>query len=55
MVGLKGFEDYYERRLGFLPEEKRGDVRAVLEKYDDEERTLREKELEERAPGEGVT
>ncbi len=43
----KGFQDYYERRLGFLPEEKRGDIRAILEKYDDEERALRDKELEE--------
>ena len=43
----RGFEDYYERRLSFLPEEKRGDVRTILEKYDDEERAIRDKELED--------
>jgi hypothetical protein len=43
----KGYEDYYERRLAFLPEEKRGDVRAILEKYEDQEKEIRDKELED--------
>jgi hypothetical protein len=43
----KGQEDYYERRLGFLPEEKRDVVRQVLEKYDEQEQTIRGKEWED--------
>jgi hypothetical protein len=40
----KGQEDYYERRLGFLPEDKRNQVRQMLDKFDDEEQTIRQKE-----------
>ena len=43
----KGIEDYYERRLGFLPDEKQTQVRRILEKYDQQEQDLRGKELEE--------
>src|SRR3954469_6923677 len=43
----KGIEDYYERRLSFLPDEKQTQVRRVLERYDEQERTLRSKEVEE--------
>lgn len=43
----KGYEDYYERRLAFLPEDKRGDVRTLLEKYEEQERVIRDKELED--------
>jgi hypothetical protein len=39
-----GGHDYYERRLSFLPEDRRSDVRKVLEKYDDLEQRLLEKE-----------
>ncbi|HUR47158.1 MAG TPA: hypothetical protein VMZ27_14860 [Candidatus Saccharimonadales bacterium] len=41
-----GQEDYYERRLGFLPEEKRSQLRQVLDKYDEQEQTFRQKEWE---------
>src|SRR5438093_13567358 len=43
----KGYEDYYERRLGFLPDEKRSQVRRVLEKYDEQEQDLRDREQDE--------
>jgi hypothetical protein len=43
----QGKEDYYGRRLGFLAEDKRGQVRTVIEKYSDQELALREKEWEE--------
>lgn len=49
---LKGFEDYYERRLSFLPEERRTQVRMLLEKYDDLEAQITEKES---AEGEALT
>ena len=39
-----GKEDYYERRLTFLPEQKRSTVRELLEKYDEAERQVREKD-----------
>jgi len=39
-----GQEDYYERRLSFLPEDRRTQVRELLEKYDEAEQKLREKE-----------
>ena len=39
-----GQEDYYERRLSFLPEERRTQVREVLEKYDEAERKIQDKE-----------
>lgn len=44
---LQGQEDYYERRLSFLPEERRSHVRDLLEKYDEAEKAIREKELED--------
>jgi hypothetical protein len=46
----RGYEDYYERRLGFLPEEKRDAVRAVLEQYDETEKAIRDRELEDGEP-----
>jgi hypothetical protein len=48
----QGREDYYSRRLSYLPESKRAEVRAILDKYSDEELALREKEWEE---GESLT
>jgi hypothetical protein len=39
---LKGYEDYYERRLAFLPEDKRDSVRQILDKYDEQERDLKD-------------
>lgn len=47
---LKGEHDYYERRLAFLPEERRSDIRKVLEKYDELQQRVREKEWEEAEP-----
>jgi hypothetical protein len=47
---LNGQADYYERRLGFLPEERRGEVRKLLEKYDELEERIREKEWAEAEP-----
>lgn len=46
----RGYEDYYERRLGFLPDEKRDTVRAILEKYDEHEKVIRDRELEDGEP-----
>ncbi len=46
----RGNEDYYERRLSFLPEQKRDAVRQVLEKYDQQELAIRNKELENGEP-----
>lgn len=46
----RGYEDYYERRLAFLPEEKRDSVRAILEQYDDVEKAIRDRELEDGDP-----
>lgn len=43
----KGQEDYYERRLSFLAEDKRDQVRQLLDKYDDQEQSVRQKEWEE--------
>lgn len=40
----KGQEDYYERRLSFLPDEKRDQLRQILDKFDEQEQRLREKE-----------
>ena len=45
-----GDEDYYERRLSFLPEDRRTQVRELLEKFDDAEQKIRDKETE----GDGV-
>jgi len=42
-----GQEDYYERRLSFLPEERRSHVRDLLEKYDEAAQAIRDKELED--------
>jgi len=39
-----GQEDYYERRLGFLPEDRRTRVRELLEQFDDAEQKIRDKE-----------
>ena len=38
-----GQEDYYERRLSFLPEERRTQVRELLEKFDEAEQKIRDK------------
>jgi hypothetical protein len=39
-----GQEDYYERRLGFLPEGRRTRVRELFEQFDDAEQKIRDKE-----------
>ncbi|MCI0745317.1 MAG: hypothetical protein L0Y58_07920 [Verrucomicrobia subdivision 3 bacterium] len=44
---LKGEQDYYERRLGFLPEERRKELRKVLERYDELEQHIWEKDWDE--------
>ena len=44
---LKGEQDYYERRTAFLPEARRTELRKVLERYDELELGIREKEWEE--------
>jgi hypothetical protein len=46
----QGHDDYYERRLSFLPEDRRSTVRDILEKYDDAETQLRARETEEGEP-----
>ena len=46
----KGYADFYERRLGFLPEDKRSEVRTLLEKYDDQEHKIRGREYEDSDP-----
>jgi hypothetical protein len=46
----QGREDYHSRRLSFLPEAKRGPVRSIIDKYNDQELALREKEWEEGEP-----
>lgn len=38
----RGYEDYYERRLGWLPEGKRDAVRLVIDKFDELEENLEE-------------
>ncbi len=43
---LKGQTDYYERRLSFLPEDKRSQMRSLLEKYEEQEQQIRDKEWE---------
>jgi len=48
----KGIADYYERRLAFLPEEKQTEMRRILEKFDQQERAIRDKEVED---GEALT
>lgn len=42
-----GQEDYRERRLAFLPEERRTQVRELLERYDEAEQAIRGKELDD--------
>ena len=49
-LNQKGYKDYYERRLGFLPGDKRSQVRSVLERYDDEEQKVRSREWDEDEP-----
>jgi len=46
----QGEEDYLERRLSFLPEDRRTVVREILEKYAEAEQRFREKELEDGEP-----
>ena len=46
----QGEEDFFERRLSFLPEDRRTTVREVLEKYAEAEQRFREKELEDGDP-----
>jgi len=46
----QGKEDYYSRRLSFLPEEKRGQVRTVLETYGSQEQAIQEKVWEDGEP-----
>jgi hypothetical protein len=46
----KGEQDYYERRLGFLPVERRSELRNLLEKYDELEQGLRQKEWDHAEP-----
>jgi hypothetical protein len=48
----KGIADYYERRLAFLPEEKQTEMRRILEKFDEQERAIRDKQVED---GEALT
>jgi hypothetical protein len=48
----QGREDYLSRRLGFLADDKRAQVRTILDQYSDQELALREKEWEE---GEALT
>ncbi|WP_371079082.1 hypothetical protein, partial [Salmonella enterica] len=43
----RGTEDRYGRRLGLLPEDKRGQVRMLLEQYNDSELEIRQKTWEE--------
>lgn len=39
-----GEVDYYERRLGFLPEERRTQVRELIERFDEAEQKIRDRE-----------
>ena len=43
----QGQGDYYGERLNFLAEEKRARVRATLDHFDDQERSLLEEQLED--------
>ena len=45
-----GHRDYYERRLSFLPEHRRSEVRKLLERYDELEQQIREKEWDTGEP-----
>src|SRR5262245_32545511 len=42
-----GQEDYYGRRLSFLPDKKRSQIRTLIEKYQAQELALREKAIED--------
>lgn len=46
----KGEDDYYQRRLSWLPEDRRQQIRGLLERYDDDEQKIRDKETEEGDP-----
>ena len=46
----QGEEDFLERRLSFLPEDRRTTIREVLEKYAEAEQRFREKELQDGEP-----
>lgn len=43
---VQGQDDYHGQRLGFLPEEKRAQVRTVLDQFADKERELLEQQVE---------
>ena len=45
-----GQEDYYGRRLSFLPDKKRSQVRTLIEKYQAQELALREQAIEDGEP-----
>jgi hypothetical protein len=49
---VQGQQDYYGRRLSFLPDKKRSQVRTLIEKYTAAELALREREVDE---GESLT
>src|SRR4030095_6626363 len=40
----QGQEDFYERRLSFLPEERRSHVRDIMERYDEAGQAIRDAE-----------
>lgn len=44
---VQGQDDYHGQRLSFLPEEKRAQVRTVLDQFADQERELLEQQVEE--------
>lgn len=48
---VQGQDDYHGQRLGFLPEDKRAQVRTVLDQFADQEREFVEQQIEE---GNGV-
>jgi hypothetical protein len=50
----QGHQDYYERRLGFLPEEKQTALRLLLERYAEQEESVRFREDDAAAPPEDL-
>jgi hypothetical protein len=46
----KGQVDKLERRLGFLPEERRSELRQLIEKWEDQEHSIREQAWDTGAP-----
>jgi hypothetical protein len=44
---LKGETDYYDRRLGVFPAEKRVQIRTILEQFHDQDWAIREKQWQE--------